>query len=547
MVNTKILPAADNAYQYPLLIKQLLLSGPRYAPDQEIVYANRSKYTYTDLLERVHRLAHALTEAGIKAGDTVAVLDWDTPRYLECFFAVPMIGAILHTVNVRLSPEQILYTMNHAEDDLVLVHDDFLPIVEGIRDQVETVRGYIQLTDNDQPAATGLDTLGEYESLLAGCDSHYDFPDFDENSVATTFYTTGTTGNPKGVFFSHRQLVLHTLGMAANFSAYDEMPLLRSSSVYMPITPMFHVHAWGAPYAATMLGLKQVYPGRYEPELLVELIKTHKVTFSHCVPTIMQMMLATDSIKTADLSNRHVLIGGSALTESLCRTGASMGIRMYTGYGMSETGPLLTATHLTPEDLELPLEQQASKRVKTGVPVPLVDIQVVDPEGKPLPHDGTSKGEVVARAPWLTQSYFKEPEKGEALWEGGWLHTGDVASIEPDHTLVIKDRIKDVIKTGGEWLSSLDLENLISQHGSVAAAAVVGVPDDKWGERPHALVTLKPGEDLGVEDIQAHLQQFVDAGEINKWAIPASIDFVEDIPKTSVGKINKKMIRDQLG
>ncbi|GAA3575092.1 fatty acid--CoA ligase [Marinobacter xestospongiae] len=547
MVNTKILPAADNAYQYPLLIKQLLLSGPRYAPDQEIVYANRSKYTYTDLLERVHRLAHALTEAGIKAGDTVAVLDWDTPRYLECFFAIPMIGAILHTVNVRLSPEQILYTMNHAEDDLVLVHDDFLPIVEGIRDQVETVRGYIQLTDNNQPAATQLDTLGEYESLLAGCDSHYDFPDFDENSVATTFYTTGTTGNPKGVFFSHRQLVLHTLGMAANFSAYDEMPLLRSSSVYMPITPMFHVHAWGAPYAATMLGLKQVYPGRYEPELLVELIKTHKVTFSHCVPTIMQMMLATDSIKTADLSNWHVLIGGSALTESLCRTGASMGIRMYTGYGMSETGPLLTATHLTPEDLELPLEQQASKRVKTGVPVPLVDIQVVDPEGKPLPHDGTSKGEVVARAPWLTQSYFKEPEKGEALWEGGWLHTGDVASIEPDHTLVIKDRIKDVIKTGGEWLSSLDLENLISQHGSVAAAAVVGVPDDKWGERPHALVTLKPGEDLGVEDIQAHLQQFVDAGEINKWAIPASIDFVEDIPKTSVGKINKKMIRDQLG
>lgn len=547
MVNTKILPAAENAYQYPLLIKQLLLSGPRYAPDQEIVYANRSKYTYTDLLERVHRLAHALTEAGIKAGDTVAVLDWDTPRYLECFFAIPMIGAILHTVNVRLSPEQILYTMNHAEDDLVLVHDDFLPIVEGIRDQVETVRGYIQLTDNDQPAATQLDTLGEYESLLAGCDSHYDFPDFDENSVATTFYTTGTTGNPKGVFFSHRQLVLHTLGMAANFSAYDEMPLLRSSSVYMPITPMFHVHAWGAPYAATMLGLKQVYPGRYEPELLVELIKTHKVTFSHCVPTIMQMMLATDSIKTADLSNWHVLIGGSALTESLCRTGASMGIRMYTGYGMSETGPLLTATHLTPEDLELPLEQQASKRVKTGVPVPLVDIQVVDPEGKPLPHDGTSKGEVVARAPWLTQSYFKEPEKGEALWEGGWLHTGDVASIEPDHTLVIKDRIKDVIKTGGEWLSSLDLENLISQHSSVAAAAVVGVPDDKWGERPHALVTLKPGEDLGVEDIQAHLQQFVDAGEINKWAIPASIDFVEDIPKTSVGKINKKMIRDQLG
>lgn len=547
MAPTKLLPPAENAYQYPLLIKQLLLSGPRYAPDQEIVYANRSKYTYADLVKRVNRLANALTEAGVKAGDTVAVMDWDTPRYLECFFAVPMLGAVLHTVNIRLSPDQIVYTMNHAEDDFVLVHDDFLPIMEGVQDQIETVRGYIQLTDNDTPADTALETLGHYEALLGKADDHFEFPDFDENSVATTFYTTGTTGNPKGVFFSHRQLVLHTLSMAGSLSTYDEMPMLRSSSVYMPITPMFHVHAWGVPYAATMMGIKQVYPGRYEPELLVNLLKEHKVTFSHCVPTIMQMMLATDAIKSADLSNWHVLIGGSALTESLCNTGAELGIRMYTGYGMSETGPLLTTTHLQPDDLELPLGQQTGKRVKTGVAVPLVDIQIVDPEGKPLPHDSVTKGEVVARAPWLTQSYFKEPEKGNDLWEGGWLHTGDVASMDPDQTLVIKDRIKDVIKTGGEWLSSLDLENLISQHPAVAAAAVVGVPDDKWGERPHALVTLKPGAQASLEDIQGHLQQFVDNGEINKWAIPAQIDFVDDIPKTSVGKINKKLIRDQLG
>ena len=547
MAQTKLLPAAENAYQYPLLIKQLLLSGPRYAPDQEIVYANRSKYSYKTLVERVNRLANALTKAGVKAGDTVAVLDWDTPRYLECFFAIPMIGAVLHTVNVRLSPEQVVYTMNHAEDDLVLVHDDFLPLMEGVKDQLETVKGYIQLTDSANAADTSLTSQGEYEALLAQADTSYDFPDFDENSVATTFYTTGTTGNPKGVFFSHRQLVLHTLNMVGSLSAYDEMPLLRSSSVYMPITPMFHVHAWGAPYAATMLGIKQVYPGRYEPELLVNLLKEHRVTFSHCVPTIMQMMLATESIKSADLSNWHVLIGGSALTESLCKAGAELGIRLYTGYGMSETGPLLTLTHLKPEDLELPLEQQASIRVKTGIPVPLVDIRVVDPQGKPLPHDGSTKGEVVARAPWLTQSYFKEPGKGEELWQGGWLHTGDVASVDPDHTLVIKDRIKDVIKTGGEWLSSLDLENLISQHPAVASAAVVGVPDDKWGERPHALVTLKPGADTNLEALQAHLQQFVETGEINKWAIPAQIDFVDDIPKTSVGKINKKLIRDQLG
>ena len=546
MAQTRILKPADNAHQYPLLIKQLLLSGPRYSPDQEIVYANRSKYTYTDLVERINQLANALTDAGVKPGDTVAVMDWDTPRYLECFFAIPMIGAVLHTVNVRLSPEQIVYTMNHAEDDVVMVHDDFLPILEGVKDEINTVKHYIQLSDEAQAKTTSLPSLGEYEHLLAKAAKTFDFPDFDENSIATTFYTTGTTGNPKGVFFSHRQLVLHTLAMTGSLSAYDEMPLLRSSSVYMPVTPMFHVHAWGVPYAATMLGIKQVYPGRYEPELLVDLLKEHKVTFSHCVPTVMQMMMATESIKTADLSNWHVLIGGSALTRGLCDAGAKLGVSMYTGYGMSETCPLLSTTHLTAEDLELPLEQQTSKRIKTGIAVPMVELEIVNPEGEPVPHDGEAKGEVVARAPWLTQSYFKEPEKGEELWQGGWLHTGDVASLETDNTLLIKDRIKDVIKTGGEWLSSLDLENLISQHPAVAGAAVVGVPDEKWGERPHALVILKPGEEASLDDIQNHLKQFVDSGEINKWAIPNQIDFVDDIPKTSVGKINKKLIRDQL-
>lgn len=546
MAQTRILSPANNAYEYPLLIKNLLLSGPRYNPDQEIHYANRSKYTYTTLVERIHRLANALTDAGVKPGDTVAVMDWDTPRYLECFFAIPMIGAVLHTINVRLSPEQIVYTMNHAEDDVVLVHDDFLPILEAVKGEIKTVKSYIQLTDNDAPKETALNTAGEYESLLAKADSHFDFPDFDENSVATTFYTTGTTGNPKGVYFSHRQLVLHTLAQVGSLGFSDEMPLMRSNSVYMPVTPMFHVHAWGVPYAATMMGIKQVYPGRYEPELLVDLLKEHKVTFSHCVPTIMQMMMATESIKTADLSNWHVLIGGSALTKGLCDAGAKLGIRMYTGYGMSETCPLLSTTYLKPEDLELPLEQQTDQRVKTGIAVPLVDLEIVDPSGNPVAHDGEAKGEVVARAPWLTQSYFKEPEKGEELWQGGWLHTGDVASMEPDNTLTIKDRIKDVIKTGGEWLSSLDLENLISQHPAVAGAAVVGVPDEKWGERPYALVTLKPGEDASLEDIQKHLQQFVEKGDINKWAIPEQMDFVDDIPKTSVGKINKKLIRDQL-
>ncbi|WP_203141569.1 fatty acid--CoA ligase [Marinobacter mangrovi] len=547
MAQTKIIPPVSNAYNYPLLIKRLLLSGPRYAPDQKIVYADRSEYTYSDLVTRIHKLANALTAAGVQAGDTVAVLDWDTPRYLECFFAIPMIGAILHTVNIRLSPDQVVYTMNHAEDDLVLVHDDFVPLLEQVSDNLETVKGYIQLTDNDSAKSTALDNVkGEYEALLAQADDHFDFPDFDENSVATTFYTTGTTGNPKGVYFTHRQLVLHTLTQTGTLGFNEQMPLLRSNSVYMPVTPMFHVHAWGVPYAATMMGVKQVYPGRYEPELLVDLLKKHKVTFSHCVPTILQMMLDTESIKTADLSNWHVLIGGSAMTEGLCRAGSKLGIHLYTGYGMSETCPLLSTTYLTEEDARLPLDEQISKRVKTGIANPMVDLEVIDANGQPQPHDGVSKGEVVARTPWLTQGYFKEPEKGEALWDGGWLHTGDVGTIDPDGTLMIRDRIKDVIKTGGEWLSSLDLENLISQHPAVAAAAVVGVPDDKWGERPHALIVLIPGQQASLEDIQQHLQQFVDSGEINKWAIPRQIDFVDDIPKTSVGKINKKLIRDEL-
>ena len=271
MAQTRILPPAENAYEYPLLIKRLLLSGPRYNPDQEIVYSNRSKYTYTDLVERIHRLANALTDAGVKPGDTVAVMDWDTPRYLECFFAIPMIGAILHTVNIRLSPDQIVYTMNHAEDDVVLVHDDFLPIIEAVKDEIKTVKTWIQLTDSNTAQQAPVEAVGEYEDLLAKANDKFDFPDFDENSVATTFYTTGTTGNPKGVYFSHRQLVLHTLAMTGTVASFDEMPLMRSSSVYMPVTPMFHVHAWGVPYAATMMGIKQVYPGRYEPELLVDL------------------------------------------------------------------------------------------------------------------------------------------------------------------------------------------------------------------------------------------------------------------------------------
>ncbi|VVQ24085.1 fatty acid--CoA ligase [Pseudomonas fluorescens] len=543
MLKTKIIPPAQGAYSYPLLIKSLLLSGVRYESANEIVYADKLRYSYQTLIERIHRLANALTAAGVKAGDTVAMLDWDSHRYLECFFAVPMIGAVLHTVNIRLSPDQVLYTMNHAEDDLVLVHDDFLPMIEQIHGELNTVKGYIRLSD-DAGTGTELPVLGEYESLLSQAACHYDFPDFDENSVATLFYTTGTTGAPKGVYFTHRQLVLHTLNAVGTLGAYQSFALLRSDDVYMPITPMFHVHAWGVPYVATLMGIKQVYPGRYEPNSLVRLFREEKVTFSHCVPTILQMILNCDEAKQTSFDGWKMLLGGSALTLGIASQASARGMRVHSGYGMSETCPMLCSTYLRGSELELSTQAQLPQRIKTGMPIAMVDLKIVDAGGKSVAHDGESLGEIVVRAPWLTQGYFKEPEKGAELWRNGWLHTGDLASIDAQGGVEIKDRIKDVIKTGGEWISSLELENLISEHALVTSVAVVGIADEQWGERPMALVVCEPGQYVDKQMLEAHLQRFVELGRINKWAIPKQFKFVAEIPKTSVGKINKKLIRE---
>ena len=543
MLKTKIIAPAPGAYAYPLLIKSLLLSGERYGATNEIVYADKLRYSYTTLNQRIRRLANALTAAGVKAGDTVAMLDWDSHRYLECFFAVPMIGAVLHTVNIRLSADQVLYTMNHAEDDLVLVHDDFVPLIEQIHDGLTTVKGYVRLSDNPAPD-TLLPILGEYESLLAEASPDYDFPDFDENSVATIFYTTGTTGSPKGVYFTHRQLVLHTLTATGSLSGYQSMPLVRCDDVYMPITPMFHVHAWGVPYVATLMGIKQVYPGRYEPNSLVRLFRDEKVTFSHCVPTILQMILGCEEAKNTPLDGWKMLLGGSALTLGIAAQASAKGIQIHSGYGMSETCPLLCTSYLSGAELEQSTQAQLTLRIKTGMPTPMVDLKIVDADGHAVAHDGQALGEIVVRAPWLTQGYLHEPEKGAELWQDGWLHTGDLASIDPAGRVEIKDRIKDVIKTGGEWISSLDLENLISEHASVISVAVVGIADEQWGERPMALVVCIPGHAVDQSILEAHLQQFVASGRINKWAIPKQFDFVAEIPKTSVGKINKKLIRE---
>jgi len=533
------------SYQYPLIIKKILSTGVIYGQNQEIVYRDKFRYKYEDMHERVHRLANGLASLGVKKGDVIGILDFDSHRSLECFFAIPMMGAIMHTLNYRLSPEQIVYTINHGEDSVILVHTDFLPLLEAIRGHLKTVKKIIVMTEDGKVPETKLTIDGEYDSLLKKSAAHYDFPDLDENTQATLFYTTGTTGDPKGVHFTHRQLVLHTLILGVTVGCYDMIGRFRSGDVYMPLTPMFHVHAWGVPYLATMLGVKQVYPGRYEPEMLLKLILTEKVTFSHCIPTIIHMLVMNPVAKKVDLSKWKVVIGGAALPRALAKAAMELGIQIFSAFGMSETCPLATAANLKGSMLGLDDEKKLDIYLKTGLPAPLVDVEVVDPSGKFLPHDGKSTGELVMRAPWLTQSYYKDPEKTAALWQDGWLHGGDVAYIDPDGYVQLTDRLKDVIKTGGEWVSSLDMENQVSQHPAVSEAAVIGIADAKWGERPLVIIVPKPefkGK-LTIDEMKLYMKKLADEGKIPKYGIPERYEIVDALPRTSVGKVNKIELR----
>ncbi|MEN6358502.1 MAG: fatty acid--CoA ligase [Smithella sp.] len=532
-------------YNYQLLIKHLLETPLFFAPEQEIVYRDKVRLTYRQMNERIHRLANGLEKLGVKKGDTICVFDYDSHRYLECFFAIPMMGAVLHTQNWRLSPEQIVYTMNHAEDDVVIIHTDFLPLFEAVKDQVKSVKKIILIDEDGVKPQTKLAIDAEYEDLLASSAAFYDFPDFNELTRATTFYTTGTTGDPKGVYFSHRQIVLHAQALITVTSAYDSIGRFNSSDVYMPLTPMFHVHAWGVPFAATMLGIKQVYAGKYEPAMLLKLILTEKVTFSHCVPTIIQMLVSTPVVKQFDLTKWKVVIGGARLPKGLAQAAMEMGIQIYGAYGMSETCPLVSIANIKPNMVGKTMIENVDTLIRTGLPAPFVYARIMGPDGKLLPHDGETTGELVLRAPWLTEGYYNEPDKTKDLWYGGWMHTGDVAYIDQEGYIQITDRIKDVIKTGGEWISSLELENLMSLHEAVAEAAAIGVPDPKWGERPVIVLTLKPDFKGKVteEDFKQFMLKASEDGKIPKYGVPDRYIIVDEIPKSSVGKINKIALR----
>ena len=535
------------AYDFQLLLKHLLEHGVAWAPDQEIVYRDQVRYTYADMYGRVLRLAAALQQLGVEKGTKVGVIEWDSHRYLEMYFGIPGIGAVLHTINPNLAPENVIYTMEHAEDEVLIFHEDFLPLVEQVRPRLPSIHKYILISDQEQkPDIEWVDV--EYEELLAGASPLAELPDFDENTQATLSYTTGTTGKPKGVYFTHRQLVLHTFAGWGSLPAISNYGPMGKHEVYMPLTPMFHVHAWGVPYWATVYGFKQVYPGKYDPEMLLRLIVKEGATFSHCVPTILQMVITAAAAKGLDLSHWRVITGGARLTKGLAMAARKLGIKITGGYGLSETCPFLTCANLKPfMEEEWDEDVQLDWMVKTGFVMPLVKIRVIGPDGKDVAADGTETGEIVVRSPWTTPGYYKDPERSEELWAGGWMHTGDVANVDEYGYIQIVDRIKDVIKSGGEWIVSLELENLLSLHDDVLEAAVIGIPDEKWGERPLAIIVPRQGaeERVTVEAMREHLQKFVADGVITSWAVPEHYVFVQELPRTSVGKIDKKTLRSQ--
>jgi fatty-acyl-CoA synthase len=530
---------------YPLTIGSLLKQTIYRRSTAEIVYG-KTRYSWSKLYDRVNSLAAGLASMGVGKGSRVGVVEIDTNRYLELYYAIPMMGAVLHTVNVRLPPEQIAYTITHAEDDFLVVRDEFLPMAGKIAPHLKSIKGVVTMSDSGSAPSPPFPTTRFYEDLAAS-ESRFEFPELDEHAHATLFYTSGTTGMPKGVTFTHRQLVLHTLGIAAGLA--DSPVRLSSSDVLLPLVPFFHVHGWGFPYLAGMLGMKVVLVGRYDPKAILDNVQREKVTVSDMVPTVLNLVLNhpdANQYKEA-FSKWKVIVGGAALPKELALTARRLGISVMSGYGLSETGPVLTLGSPKDELRELP-EDALLERVllKAGLPIPLVEIRVVDPDMKDVPRDGKTLGEVVVRAPWTTEGYYKEHERSEALWSGGWMHTGDLAALDERGYVTIKDRLKDVVKSGGEWISTLLLEDLLTHHPAVLEAAVIGAKHAKWGERPVAIVCSKKGASATEEELKAHLDRFVDEGRIAKFWLPERIVIIETpLPKTSTGKLDKKPLRDE--
>jgi len=536
-------------YNFPLLITKLLSQTIyRNSPSQVVFGKNRE--TWKELNDRAMRLGGGLRNAGVRKQAKVAMVDFDTHNYLEAYYAVPAIQSVLHTVNIRLPPEQIAYTMAHAEDEALIVRDEFVPLLVKLLPHVKTIKTIVVMSESGS-MPSGVPPGSIFYDDLVHASGNFQPEDFDENSVATLFYTSGTTGMPKGVWFTHRQLVLHTLSNALALSSSQSPVRLEARDVILPFVPMFHVHGWGFPYISGLLGQKYVLVGKYEPGRILEHLSAEKATWSHMVPTILNMILnhLTVEAHREALSHWKVVIGGAALPAELARKASSFGIKIMSGYGLSETAPILTLGTPSEREYDLPPQEMLQKALlKTGLPVPLVDLRIVDSEMHDVPRDGKTIGEIVVRSPWTTKEYYKDPSLTEELWAGGWLHTKDLATVDEVGHVKIVDRAKDAVKSGGEWISTISLEDLLMHHPSVLEAAVIGVTDERWGERPVAIVAMKSGAKLEEVELTNHFQKYVDEGHIAKFWVPDRCYIItEPLPKTSTGKIDKRPLREKYG
>ena len=529
----------------PLLMSNILDRGAKVAPNEEIVTLTENgvrRQTYKETRDRSHQLAHALAGAGIKIGDRVGTFMWNGSRHLEAYHACAGMGAVLHTLNVRLSEKDLEYIINHAEDQIIIADADVLPLLENLKGKIPTVRKIVVATEEGfEGWATELPDPVDYEAFIAGQPTEYEWPQIDENSPMGLCYTSGTTGNPKGVEYEHRSQYLHTLTQCMT----DSMGLSGADTV-CGIVPMFHAMGWGIPWSALMLGCKQVMPHRFmDPARLIELMSSEKVTLSAGVPTIWQGVkgLYEANPGAYDLSSlSRLTCGGSSPPPSLIRWfWDELDVEMIQGWGMTETSPLATLSRrvMKRSQLSLSEDEQFENVAKAGQLMPGLELDIFDDEFNRLPHDGETVGEILVRGPWICSEYFNNPQPDK--FHDGWLITGDVGKIDPEEYLIIADRSKDLVKSGGEWISSVDLENHIVGVDGVAQACVVAQPHPKWDERPVALVILEAGKEVAQQTILQHCET-----AFAKWQLPDEILFVDTIPLTSTGKMDKKVVRADL-
>jgi fatty-acyl-CoA synthase len=520
---------------FPLTIRYILERMRRVYGEGEVVTladAGPERSSYGDLAERVDRLCRALESLGIRQGDRVASFSWNTQQHLELYLAVPSMGAVLHTLNIRLFPEQLTYVVNHAEDRVVFVDASLVPALGRLAPGFRSVERFVVMGDAD---ASPLGEAIGYEELLQAQDPGYDYPALDDRQAAGLCYTSGTTGNPKGVLYSHRSNVLHAVG-----ACMSESIGLCSSDRVLPVVPMFHASAWGLPYACALIGADLVMPGRFlQAEPLARLIEQERVTVAGAVPTIWMELLRYADERRPDLSSlRLVACGGAAVPLSLMRGFEERhGVRILQAWGMTEMSPIGSVAR---PPASATGAEQWSYRDRAGRLVPLVEARIVSDGGGELPWDGQSTGELEVRGPWIASSYYNDPG-GDERFHAGWLRTGDIAAIDSHGFVRITDRVKDVIKSGGEWISSVELEGHLMAHPEVREAAVIATPDELWSERPLACVVLAEGASATAEDLRAHLQSRVD-----RWCVPEQFAFIDEVPKTSVGKFDKKVLRQRL-